>query len=178
MRAHSVPRPLITSQLGLDYSDLRDYLAAGDVRKADDETRALLIKMAGQGAVQRGWVYFTGNYLLSIQGRAVEVGAAHLVASRGWGPVNSLFPLGRGSGWGTPVQPPADMCVHDKHEIELFGAAHMKARQARLAKGSVHQSMMSQTAQRPARVQPNPCCVLCCVVLCFVGCRGAHHPLS
>ncbi|KAF6264291.1 hypothetical protein COO60DRAFT_1634466 [Scenedesmus sp. NREL 46B-D3] len=45
--------------LGLDYSALRDYLAAGDVRKADDETRALLIKMAGQGAVQRGWVYFT-----------------------------------------------------------------------------------------------------------------------
>jgi hypothetical protein len=39
-------------QLGLDYSALRDYLAAGDVRKADDETRALLIKMAGQGAVQ------------------------------------------------------------------------------------------------------------------------------
>jgi hypothetical protein len=29
------------------------------VRKADDETRALLIKMAGQGAVQRNWVYFT-----------------------------------------------------------------------------------------------------------------------
>lgn len=49
-------------QLGLDYSDLRDYLAAGDVRKADDETRALLIKMAGQGAVQRGWVYFTGQW--------------------------------------------------------------------------------------------------------------------
>lgn len=47
-------------QLGLDYSALRDYLAEGDVRKADDETRALLIKMAGQGAVQRGWVYFTG----------------------------------------------------------------------------------------------------------------------
>lgn len=38
---------------------MRDYLAAGDVRKADDETRALLIKMAGPGAVQRGWVYFT-----------------------------------------------------------------------------------------------------------------------
>jgi hypothetical protein len=50
---------LLNPQLGLDYSALRDYLAAGDVRKADDETRALLIKMAGQGAVQRGWVYFT-----------------------------------------------------------------------------------------------------------------------
>lgn len=50
---------VLLPQLGLDYSDLRQYLAAGDVRKADDETRALLIKMAGQGAVQRGWVYFT-----------------------------------------------------------------------------------------------------------------------
>lgn len=28
-------------------------------RQADDETRALLIKMAGAGAVGRGWVYFT-----------------------------------------------------------------------------------------------------------------------
>lgn len=49
----------LNSELGLDYSALREYLAAGDVRKADDETRALLIKMAGSGAVQRGWVYFT-----------------------------------------------------------------------------------------------------------------------
>lgn len=49
----------LNSELGLDYSTLRDYLAAGDVRKADDETRAMLIKMAGTGAVQRGWVYFT-----------------------------------------------------------------------------------------------------------------------
>ncbi|KAF8060519.1 Ycf53-like protein [Scenedesmus sp. PABB004] len=49
----------LNSELGLDYAPLRDYLAAGDVRKADDETRALLIKMAGPGAVQRGWVYFT-----------------------------------------------------------------------------------------------------------------------
>jgi hypothetical protein len=54
--------PATCLKLGLDYSDLRDYLAAGDVRKADDETRALLIKMAGQGAVQRGWVYFTGQW--------------------------------------------------------------------------------------------------------------------
>eukprot|EP00878_Enallax_costatus_P002885 GHUV01003079.1.p1 GENE.GHUV01003079.1~~GHUV01003079.1.p1 ORF type:complete len:255 (+),score=63.15 GHUV01003079.1:160-924(+) len=49
----------LNSELSLDYSALRDYLAAGDVRKADDETRALLIKMAGSGAQQRGWVYFT-----------------------------------------------------------------------------------------------------------------------
>jgi hypothetical protein len=50
---------LHTSQLGLDYSALRDYLQEKDFRKADDETRALLIKMAGPGAVSRGWVYFT-----------------------------------------------------------------------------------------------------------------------
>jgi len=49
----------LNSELGLDYSALRGYLAEGDVRKADDETRALLIKMAGPGSVQRGWVYFT-----------------------------------------------------------------------------------------------------------------------
>jgi len=49
----------LNSELGLDYSSLRDYLQEGDFRKADDETRALLIKMAGPGAVQRGWVYFT-----------------------------------------------------------------------------------------------------------------------
>eukprot|EP00877_Chromochloris_zofingiensis_P007130 jgi/Chrzof1/2670/Cz11g24180.t1_GUN4[v5.2] len=43
----------------MDYTDLRRYLAERDFRKADDETRALLIKLAGPAAVQRGWVYFT-----------------------------------------------------------------------------------------------------------------------
>jgi hypothetical protein len=43
----------------MDYSALRDHLAEGDFRKADDETRALLIKLAGEGAVKRNWVYFT-----------------------------------------------------------------------------------------------------------------------
>lgn len=46
-------------QLGLDYKPLAQYLKDGDFRGADDETRALLIKMAGAGAVARGWVYFT-----------------------------------------------------------------------------------------------------------------------
>lgn len=43
----------------MDYAPLRDYLKAQDFRKADDETRALLIRLAGEGAIKRGWVYFT-----------------------------------------------------------------------------------------------------------------------
>ena len=43
----------------MDFTALRDHLKAGDYRAADDETRALLIKLAGEGAVKRGWVYFT-----------------------------------------------------------------------------------------------------------------------
>lgn len=50
---------IVTSQLGLDYSLLRDLLAAGEWEKADDETRLKLIEMAGEEAVIRGWVYFT-----------------------------------------------------------------------------------------------------------------------
>ena len=43
----------------MDYTHLRDLLAAGNFQKADDETRILLIKLAGPGAVERKWVYFT-----------------------------------------------------------------------------------------------------------------------
>jgi hypothetical protein len=43
----------------MDYTALRDYLAAGEFRKAEDETRALLIRLAGEGAVKRGWVFFS-----------------------------------------------------------------------------------------------------------------------
>ncbi len=46
-------------QVGMDYTALRDHLKAKDFRKADDETRALLIRLAGEQAVKRGWVYFT-----------------------------------------------------------------------------------------------------------------------
>lgn len=49
----------LNSELGLDYSLLRDLLAAGEWEKADDETRLKLIEMAGEEAVIRGWVYFT-----------------------------------------------------------------------------------------------------------------------
>lgn len=47
------------TQVEMDYSPLKTYLQEADVRKAEDETRALLIKLAGPAAVKRGWVYFT-----------------------------------------------------------------------------------------------------------------------
>lgn len=43
----------------MDYAPLRDFLKAGEWRKAEDETRALLIRLAGEDAIKRGWVYFT-----------------------------------------------------------------------------------------------------------------------
>lgn len=46
-------------QAGVEYTQLRDFLKAGEWRQAEDETRALLIKLAGPDAVKRGWVYFT-----------------------------------------------------------------------------------------------------------------------
>jgi hypothetical protein len=48
----------LASECGLDYTTLRDLLAAGEYQKADDETRAKLIEMAGPVAVTRGYVYF------------------------------------------------------------------------------------------------------------------------
>ena len=51
----------------MDYSALRNHLTEGDFRKADDETRALLIKLAGEGAVKRGWVYFSEIRGISIK---------------------------------------------------------------------------------------------------------------
>ncbi len=38
---------------------LLQHLKSGEFEKADDETRALLIRLAGPDAVKRGWVYFT-----------------------------------------------------------------------------------------------------------------------
>ena len=53
------PSNMCFGQAGMDYQHLKDLLAAGDFQKADDETRILLIKLAGIGAVERKWVYFT-----------------------------------------------------------------------------------------------------------------------
>lgn len=49
----------LESELGLDYSVLRDALKEGEFQKADDETRAKVIELAGSDAKGRGWVYFT-----------------------------------------------------------------------------------------------------------------------
>ena len=46
-------------QAGQDYTALRDALQSGHFQAADDETRALLIRLAGPEAEKRDWVYFT-----------------------------------------------------------------------------------------------------------------------
>jgi len=51
--------PQLLSQIGVDYSELKDLLEEGDFRGADAETRRLLIELAGPAAKARGWVYFT-----------------------------------------------------------------------------------------------------------------------
>lgn len=82
---HCQPHPPIeqtTMQAEQDYTLLRDCLKAGEFEKADDETRALLIRLAGPDAITRNWVYFTevihshsrwlaegGGTLLQAQGR-------------------------------------------------------------------------------------------------------------
>jgi hypothetical protein len=49
----------LVSEADQDYTLLRDCLKDGKFEKADDETRALLIRLAGPDAVARNWVYFT-----------------------------------------------------------------------------------------------------------------------
>ncbi len=56
---HASPLSCSMLQLGMDYTALRDHLQKGEYQKADDESRALLIKIAGADAVKRGWVYFS-----------------------------------------------------------------------------------------------------------------------
>jgi len=55
----------LASEVGMDYTALRTALAAGDFRAADDETRALLIRLAGPEAVRRNWVYYTDVQFIS-----------------------------------------------------------------------------------------------------------------
>jgi hypothetical protein len=45
---------------------LRDHLKAGEWRQAEDETRALLIKVAGPDAIKRNWVYFSEVKSISV----------------------------------------------------------------------------------------------------------------
>jgi len=51
--------PPLESERSIDYSKLRDLLAAEDFKAADAETRRLLIVLAGVAAEKRGWVYFS-----------------------------------------------------------------------------------------------------------------------
>jgi len=51
--------PPLQSERSIDYSKLRDLLAAEDFKAADAETRRLLIVVAGLAAEKRGWVYFS-----------------------------------------------------------------------------------------------------------------------
>lgn len=55
----ALPSPCARPQCGMDYTALKEHLVKGEYQLADDETRALLIKLAGPDAVKRGWVYFT-----------------------------------------------------------------------------------------------------------------------
>ena len=51
----------------MDYTSLRERLRTGDIRGADDETRAILIRLAGEAAVKRGWVYFSEVKSISVE---------------------------------------------------------------------------------------------------------------
>lgn len=49
----------LKSGVNVSYVKLRDHLAAGEWREAEDELREVLIQAAGPAAVKRGWVYFS-----------------------------------------------------------------------------------------------------------------------
>ena len=53
-------------QAGVSYDLLKQHLAAGDFQKADNETRAKLIQLAGKDAQKRGWVYFSEVQFISV----------------------------------------------------------------------------------------------------------------
>lgn len=50
--------PSLESEKGVDFTVLRDLLQVGDFKAADAESRRLLIELAGEAALCRGWVYF------------------------------------------------------------------------------------------------------------------------
>lgn len=49
----------LNSDCGMDYLPLKQFLEKGEFQNADDETRDLLIRLAGPGAEKRGYVYFS-----------------------------------------------------------------------------------------------------------------------
>ena len=57
--AEADPGPELLSDRNVDYTLLRDLLAGQKFQEADDETRRLLIEVAGEDAEARGYVYFS-----------------------------------------------------------------------------------------------------------------------
>jgi len=62
--------PKLESECGFDYVPLSTALQAGEFREADQLTRDALIKLAGEQAVDRGYVYFAEVPKLPIQDMA------------------------------------------------------------------------------------------------------------
>jgi len=56
--AETEAAPQLLSERDVDYTALRDFLERRDFKAADAETRRLLIVIAGEAAVKRGWIYF------------------------------------------------------------------------------------------------------------------------
>jgi hypothetical protein len=54
-----VPEPVIESSCSFDYIPLLTALKTAEFREADGLTRDALIKLAGEAAVRRGYVYFS-----------------------------------------------------------------------------------------------------------------------
>jgi len=54
-----IETPKVESDCGFDYVPLLTALQTGEFREADQLTRDALIKLAGEQAVERGYVYFT-----------------------------------------------------------------------------------------------------------------------
>jgi len=68
--AVSIERPKIESACGFDYVPLLTALQAGEYREADQLTRDALITLAGEKAVDRGYVYFTEAPKLPVEDMA------------------------------------------------------------------------------------------------------------
>lgn len=65
--AQKLEKVALESEAMLDYKPLRDLLLVGEWRQAEDETRAVLIKLAGEGAIKRNWVYFSEVKFISVK---------------------------------------------------------------------------------------------------------------
>lgn len=57
--------PLLT-EAEIDYTILRNALKEQDFRRASGETRALIIRLAGEVAIKRGWVFYAEVRTISV----------------------------------------------------------------------------------------------------------------